>query len=104
MKPDVRHDMLGTLFGKAREYEPDISRVEAGFETRVMARIRSERGSHTMLFDWAWRLLPIFTALVVAMGIWSYSTLPPAPMDLQAAVSAEYDHDMSFNLFNGDQS
>ena len=106
MKPDVTYGILNKIFNKAREYEPDLSGVEPGFETRVLARLRSERDRHVMpmFFDWAWRLLPVFTALVVAMGIWSYTTIPQVPVDLQAAVSAEYDHDLSFNLFNGDRT
>ena len=105
MKTDVTYGILDMLFKKAREYEPDLSGVELGFETRILARVRAERdrSAMPMLFDWAWRLLPVFTALVVVMGIWSYTTTPQVPLDLQAAVSAEYDHALSFNIFNGDQ-
>ena len=102
----MKTEKLDMLFARAREYEPDISAVEFGFETRVMARVRAEREKerHVSLFNLAWRLLPVFTALVVGMGIWSYSYIPDAPFDLVAAVNAEYDHTMAINFFNGEGS
>ncbi len=100
----MKTEKLDMLFAKAREYEPDLSGVESGFETRVLARVRAEREkeSNVSLFNWAWRLLPVFTALVIGMGIWSYTSIPQVPVDLAAAISAEYDHAMAINFFNGD--
>ena len=102
----MKTEKLDMLFAKARAYEPDLSAVEYGFETRVMARVRAEKEKerHVSLFNLAWRMLPVFTALVVGMGIWSYTYIPEAPFDLVAAVNAEYDHTMAINFFNGDQS
>ena len=102
----MKTDRLDMLFAKAREYEPDFSGVEFGFETRVLARVRAEKEKeqHVSLFNWAWRLMPVFTALVVGMGIWSYTYIPQAPVDLVAAINAEYDHAMAINYFNGDPS
>lgn len=70
-------DPLNALFCTVREDAPDTSRAEYGFETRVMARIRSE---HRVSWQgWAWRLCPFFTALAVAAGAWLYSNRELAP-------------------------
>ena len=70
-------DPLDSLFRVVRDDAPDTSRMEFGFETRVMARIRTERRSSWQ--GWAWRLCPFFTALAVAAGSWFYTHRDSAP-------------------------
>jgi hypothetical protein len=65
---------LERLFSAARAAEPDTTRHQWGFETRVLARIREERTLVTSMFSWAWRLCPFFAALALAAGLWSRST------------------------------
>jgi len=60
---------LDALFAAARAGAPDTSRVEYGFETRLAARLREERGAS--LFAWAWRLCPFFAALALAVAWWT---------------------------------
>ena len=72
---------LDKVFGAARKARPDTARVEYGFETRLLARIRAERERATPWFVFAWRLMPAFAAVVVAIGVWSYN--------VQAGVEAE---------------
>ena len=74
---DNAEEKLNALFAAARADERDTSRAEFGFETRVMARIRTERRSSWQ--GWAWRLCPFFTALAVAAGSWMYSHRDNAP-------------------------
>lgn len=69
-KPDPN---LEALFGAARAAEPDVSRLEYGFETRLLARLREDRG--ISIFGWAWRLCPVFLALAVVVGWWSHTSL-----------------------------
>ena len=98
MKSD---DRLNRLFSMAREAEPDASGLEAGFETRLMARIRARR---TPVFwgSWSWRLVPVFTAVVIAIGALYYVS-PQAPQfDIHAAITAEFDNTMSQNILGGD--
>jgi hypothetical protein len=64
-------EKLDALFTAARAEAPDTSRLEYGFETRLMARLREESGAS--LFVWAWRLCPFFAALALAIGWWSNS-------------------------------
>jgi hypothetical protein len=81
---DKRHDRrnvkLDRYFALARRSTPDISGVERGFETRVMARIRESREVREPWYDWAWRLAPVFLALTLLLAGWSvlYSPVPPA--------------------------
>jgi hypothetical protein len=67
MNPDQR---LDHLFSAAREAVADTSRAEFAFETRLLARIRAERGGSWL--TWARRLCPYFGALALAMSVWGY--------------------------------
>lgn len=64
-------DPLDLLFAAARREAPNTSRAEFGFETRLLSRIREERGG--AWFSWAWRLCPYFAALALAAGAWGYA-------------------------------
>ena len=79
---DKRHDRkdveLDRYFALARQSPPDISGVERNFETRVMARIRESREPW---YAWAWRLAPVFLALVLLLAGWSISYPPSHPAD-----------------------
>jgi hypothetical protein len=70
MNPD---DRLDALFRAVREAAPDTSRAEHAFETRLGARLREERSGSW--FAWAWRLSPIFAALVIASAAWCHSNV-----------------------------
>jgi len=61
--------LLDRLFEAARSERVDTSRTEFAFETRLMSRLREERG--TSIFAWAWKLAPFFAAVVVAVGLWN---------------------------------
>lgn len=65
MNPDQK---LDALFRATREAAPDTALAEFAFETRLLARLREERGSSW--FTIAFRLSPIFAALVVAAAAW----------------------------------
>ena len=67
--PNDPHDPLAALFRAARESEDDFGRIEYGFETRVLARVRDERGASWLA--WAARLCPFAAALAVAAGVWT---------------------------------
>jgi hypothetical protein len=63
-------DPLDRLFAAARADEPDTARLDLGFESRVLARIREERTGSW--FAWAMRMCPYFAALALAAGAWAY--------------------------------
>lgn len=76
MNPDQK---LDALLRAAREAAPDPDRAEFAFETRLLARLREERGG--AWFVVAWKLSPLFAALVVAAAAWCLwsTSLQPEP-------------------------
>jgi hypothetical protein len=69
----MNDDQLNELFRAARTSRPDTSRAEYGFETRLLAAIREVRNQPTPWATVAWRLMPVFAAIVVVTGAWSYN-------------------------------
>jgi hypothetical protein len=67
--PRNMNDPLAVLFRAAREDADDFGRIEYGFETRVLARMREERSSSWLA--WAARLCPFAAALAILAGVWS---------------------------------
>ena len=78
-------DPLDALFHAARENADDFGRLEYGFETRVLARIREERG--TSWLAWAARLCPFAAALAIVAGVWTYVHWDDSP-DGESMVNA----------------
>lgn len=94
-------DTLEILFDKARSVEPDLSMTESGFETRLLARMRSERERHVPVFEWVWRLVPIFTAITISLGTWYYY-MPDNAADFGTAVTAQMSDPMATIYLNGE--
>jgi hypothetical protein len=69
---DNRDPQLDALFRAARIDAPETARAEYGFETRLLARLREERG--TSIFTWAWRLCPFFAVLAISAAFWTRTT------------------------------
>ena len=61
---------LDALFAQARARRPDTGRAEYGFETRLLARLRSERDTASIWAMVSWRLAPFFAALVLGLTLW----------------------------------
>src|SRR5215213_2682505 len=82
---------LDQLLADARAAEPDFSRIEYAFETRLMARLAEERSAS--IFSWAWRLCPYFAMLALAAACWSRTTTAwvqaEAPLWAEASRSGE---------------
>lgn len=84
METEKDEERLERLFEAARRYAPHRTESEAGFETRLMARIRADRTRETPFPVWAWRLVPAFLALVILFGIWAYRAETHDTTDLSA--------------------
>lgn len=72
VKSDKDSDSLERLFAAARKSQPYGDKVEYGFETRVMARIREKRDSRKLFSFWTWRLIPALVVLVLMLGSWTF--------------------------------
>jgi hypothetical protein len=64
------NSQLDALFALARKQRPDTSAAEFAFETRLLARLRSEKQTGSVWAMVSWRLIPFFAACVVALTIW----------------------------------
>jgi hypothetical protein len=87
----MNDDQLNELFKTARTAKPDTARVEFGFETRLLARLRAGKQTETPWFAFAWKLMPVFAAIVMALGVWNFAGIRSDPTDLNAAISADTD-------------
>jgi hypothetical protein len=84
METDPNEEKIERLFAAARQAEPYKAAIEYGFETRLMAKIRSERERRMPFFLWAWRLIPVFVSIVIFLGIWTYESRYSHMTDLSA--------------------
>ncbi len=84
-EPRDPNGSLDALFRAARENMDGLGRLEYGFETRTLARIREERG--TSWLAWAARLCPYAAALAIAAGAWTYVHWEDSP-DTESLVDA----------------
>ena len=69
MNPDQK---LDALLRAARDAAPDTASAEFAFETRLLGRLREERGG--AWYAVALKLAPLFAALVIAAAAWCHSS------------------------------
>ncbi|HUK84155.1 MAG TPA: hypothetical protein VLZ12_16165 [Verrucomicrobiae bacterium] len=91
---------LDNLFRAARDATRDTTRAELGFETRLLARIRAERAQATPWFAFAWKLLPAFAAIVIALGVWNYAAA--SAVDLPTAIVGNTDESALASYLTGE--
>ncbi|MCX7886345.1 MAG: hypothetical protein N3B01_03680 [Verrucomicrobiae bacterium] len=70
----MNDEHLDNLFAAAREAPIDTASLELGFETRLLARMRTERTAVAAWFVWSRRLAPVFAAVVLVLGVWEALT------------------------------
>lgn len=93
-------DHLDKLFKAARQAPVDTARVEFGFETRLLARLRADRSAVTPWYSFAWKLSPVFAAIVLALGVWNFVVTQPS--DLHAAIAGRSDEAVMMGYLVGD--
>ena len=85
----MNDERLNKLFAAARGIKPDTSRVEYGFETRLLAQLREQCKQSLPWYAFAWKLVPAFAAIVVALGVWTYAG--SNINDLQSAIAGDHE-------------
>jgi hypothetical protein len=95
----MNDEKLDDLFTAAREVKPDTSRAEYGFETRLTARLRTEREQAAPWYAFAWKLVPAFSAIVLALGVWTF--IDSGTGDLQSAITGDHDETTLAAFFTG---
>jgi hypothetical protein len=97
------NSFLDDLLSAARQSEPrDTSRAEYGFETRLLARLREERGGSVTA--WAWKMCPFFAVIALAAGLWSQSAGVrwQAEANLFASAARQSDTQLLVTYITGD--
>jgi hypothetical protein len=95
-------DNSDKLFAAARVARIDASRIEFGFETRLLARIRAEKQASAPWFVWAWRLAPVFAAIVVALGLWNFASSASDLDDLHATIAGGAEKPVLVTVLTGE--
>jgi len=93
---------LDRLLALARRAKGEPSRLQEGFETRLLARIREERERKASWFQWAWQLAPVFLAIVMFLGVWNYVARPVPPADLHSAIAGGGEEEQLLRLWEGE--
>jgi len=83
-----KFDRVLSELGGARK---DTSRLERGFETRTMARIRAYRERQPAFFFMAWRMAPALIMLFIATSAWLHVSGTDMDIDAIAATNAHHD-------------
>jgi hypothetical protein len=78
---------LEDLFAQARLRQPATDRAQFAFETRLLARIRTEKAAPAPSV-WAtasWRMIPFFAVGVLGLSLWQGEVATTAQDAAQAA-------------------
>ena len=95
----MNDEKLFELFAAARGVKPETARAEYGFETRLTARLRTERERALPWYAFTWKLIPAFAAIVMALGIWTF--IDSTTSDLQSAITGDHEETTMAALFGG---
>ena len=98
----MNDDQLNRLFAAARQTPPDTARAGLAFETRLLARLRAERRPAMLWPTWGWRLAPVFAAIVLGLGVWSWLTPTTDLADLQVHWTGQTTETMLLAVLTGD--
>jgi hypothetical protein len=98
----MNDEQLNKLFQAARAVRPDTSRAEYGFETRLLARLRSNRQQSAPWYAFAWKLVPAFAAFVVALGVWAAAQPGASSTDLGSAITGDHEESALATWLTGD--
>jgi hypothetical protein len=99
----MNDEQLNKLFQAARSAAPDTSRAEYGFETRLLAALRSQQGQRLPWFAFAWKLMPVFAAVVLALGVWTMMGPGANSSDLQGAIAGDHEESVLASLTGASQ-
>lgn len=98
---DEQDKLLDRLFLTARVTKPDTTAIEENFETRLMASIEERRNSRALWSFWAWRLIPLFSVIVIIVGIGNIVIDPDRSNDLSALFTNGYEENLTTTLLGG---
>ena len=98
----MNDEQLNKLFQAARGVKPDTSRAEYGFETRLLAALRSQREHAMPWYALAWKLTPVFAAVVIVLGVWTMAGPGANSTDLQSAIGGDHEENALMTYLTGE--
>src|SRR5882724_10809248 len=98
----MKDEQLDRLFQAARSTRTDTSRAEYGFETRLLALLRTYRQQAAPWYAFAWKLMPAFAAIVVALGVWTAAEPGLGANDLGSAITGDRQESTLVTYFTGE--
>jgi len=98
----MNDEELNQLFRSARAHQPDTSRAEYGFETRLLARLRTDREQPAPWYAFTWKLMPAFAAVVVVIGVRTVMELGADSNSLQTAIAGDHEENTLVTYLTGD--
>ncbi|MDD5167908.1 MAG: hypothetical protein PHN75_03745 [Syntrophales bacterium] len=93
---------LDRLFAAARGFDPDTAAMENYFEKRLLATLRERRSARAAWLSWAWRLIPVFTALAVILGIASVLMEANRSQDIISAIIRGQENQLVISYLTGE--
>ncbi|HTZ18725.1 MAG TPA: hypothetical protein VMB78_09845 [Dissulfurispiraceae bacterium] len=102
MKNDNGDDRLERLFAAARKYDACDPKLQYGFETRMLTKIKEHRAASGPFFLWAWRLIPALFAMVLMLGAWIYITEHSQPIGLNSITGINNEETMLVASLTGE--
>ena len=93
---------LDLLFAQARAAEPGSSIREEGFEGCLMARLREQRSESTPWFLWAWRSVPLFSAVIMLLITLSVAQTAVTGAHLSHALTGGYEEATLVSYYTGE--
>ena len=98
----MNDEQLDKLFQAGRAAKPDTPQAEFGFETRLMSRMQTEARQQTPWLVFAWKLIPVFAAVVLALGVWNLANGELGAADLHAALAGDAEESSVAGYLTGD--
>jgi hypothetical protein len=98
----MNDEQLDKLFQAARSARLDTSRAEYGFETRLLALLRANREQTAPWYVFAWKLMPAFAAIVLALGVWTAAELGWGSNDLGSAITGDRQENTLMTYLTGE--
>ena len=98
----MNDEQLDKLFQTVRSVRPDTSRAEYGFETRLLALLRANREQPAPWYAFAWKLIPAFAAIVVALGVWTATEPGLGSNDLGSAITGDHQENTLVTYLTGE--
>ncbi len=93
---------LDRLLQALRGRPVNTARIEYGFEARMMAVLRQRRAEEPAVFFMAWKLAPMFLALLLAVGGWVYAVASPQGGAHITAIGAGHEEVQMVRYITGD--